>query len=415
MAYCMHTVNHGGYPDAPRPLAGVRILALEQMQALPYATQLMSRLGADVVKIEPLAGELGRGALPAIEDPAGRRVGCTFLRNNFGKRSVAVDLKNPAGRDLVLSLAPRFDIVAENSKPGAMHRLGLGYEDVKAVHPSVIYASVSGFGNTGDSPYRLWPAFAPIVEGMSGIYEMKREDDHPPLASPVGALGDISAAVFCVIGMLAAIRHRDLTGQGQYVDVAMFDSVIAFTDIVMNFWSMGLTGGNSGPVINHGFRAADGWFMMQVAREEHFGRLMRVVGHPEWATDPRLAERSGWVEHLEDVLRPGIEEWAADKSRAEVCQALSAEGVAAGPCLREDELVADPHVQSRNMVSAIERPDGSGPPVLVPGNPVKMSAVPDEGDRPIPWLGQHTDEVLGSELALSHADLERLRADGVIG
>jgi crotonobetainyl-CoA:carnitine CoA-transferase CaiB-like acyl-CoA transferase len=409
------SVNDGAHPDAPRPLDGVRILALEQMQALPFATQLLARLGADVVKVEPLTGELGRGALPAIEDPAGRRVGCTFLRNNFGKRSVAIDLKNPAGRDLVLKLAPRFDIVAENSKPGAMQRLGLDYEAMKAVHPSVIYASVSGFGNMGDSPYRSWPAFAPIVEGMSGIYEMKREDDHPPLASPVGALGDISAAVFCVIGMLAALRHRDLTGEGQYVDIAMFDSVIAFTDIVMNFWSMGLTGGNSGPVINHGFRAADGWFIMQVAREEHFGRLMRVVGHPEWATDPRLAERSGWVEHLDDVIRPGVEGWAADKSRAEVCQILSGEGVAAGPCLREEELVTDPHVKSRNMVSAIERPDGSGPPVLAPGNPVKMSAVPDDGDRPIPWLGQHTDGVLEAELGLSPVDLGHLRTDGVIG
>jgi crotonobetainyl-CoA:carnitine CoA-transferase CaiB-like acyl-CoA transferase len=410
----MHTVNNSASPDAPLPLAGVRILALEQMQALPFATQLMSRLGADVVKIEPLTGELGRGALPAIEDPDGRRVGCTFLRNNFGKRSVAIDLKNPAGRELVLRLAPKFDIVAENSKPGAMGRLGLAYEDVKAVHPSVIYASVSGFGNTGDSPYRLWPAFAPIVEGMSGIYEMKREDDHPPQASPVGALGDISAAVFCVIGMLAAIRQRDMTGQGQYIDIAMFDSVIAFTDIVMNFWSMGLTGGNTGPVINHGFRAADGWFIMQVAREEHFARLMRVVGHPEWATDPRLAERAGWVEHLDDVLRPGIEGWAADKTRAEVCQVLSAEGVAAGPCLREDELVADPHVRSRKMVSEIKPPNGSGPPVLVPGNPVKMSAVPDEGDRPIPWLGQDTHDVLNSELGLTDDELDRLRAERVI-
>jgi crotonobetainyl-CoA:carnitine CoA-transferase CaiB-like acyl-CoA transferase len=249
---------------------------------------------------------------------------------------------------------------------------------------------------------------------MSGIYEMKREEDRPPQASPVGALGDISAAVFCVIGMLAAIRHRDLTGQGQYVDIAMLDSVIAFTDVVMNFWSMGLTGGNSGPVINHGFQAADGWFIMQVAREEHFGRLMRVVGHPEWATDPRLAERTGWVEHLDDVIRPGIEGWAADKTRAEVCQILSAQGVAAGPCLREEELVTDPHVRSRNMVSAIEPPDGSGPPVLVPGNPVKMSAVPEEGDRPIPWLGQDTRDVLGSELGLSDAELDRLRADEVI-
>jgi formyl-CoA transferase len=384
------------------------------MQALPFATQLLGRLGADVVKIEPLTGELGRGSLPAITDPAGRRVGATFLRNNFHKRSVTINLKQAAGRDLVLRLAPGFDIVAENSKAGAMKRLGLGYEDLRAAHPTVIYASVSGFGNLGDSPYRDWLAYAPIVEAMAGIYEMKREPGHPPVVSPVGALGDISAALFSAIGMLAALRQRDRTGEAQYVDVAMLDSVIAFTDIVMNFWSMGLTHGNVGPLINHGFRAADGWFIMQVGREAQFERLAEIVGHPEWMRDPRLDDRAGWVDHLDEVLRPGVEQWAADKTRTEVCRVLSEHGVAAGPCLKDEEIVVDGHLRSRHMVSAIDRPDGSGPPVLVPGNPVKLSGVPELEDDRVPWLGEHTDQVLQAELGLTTAELETLRAGGVI-
>src|SRR5688572_33047837 len=187
-----------------KPLDGVRVLALEQMQALPYATQLLARLGADVVKVEnPKGGDLGRGSQPAMVDPDGRAVGATFLRNNLGKRSVAIDLKAPEGRDLVLRLAPRFDVVAEHSKAGSMAKLGLGYDDLAAVHPAVIYLSVSGFGNTVDTPYASWPAYAAIVEAMSGIYEMKRAGDEPPRTIPVGALGDISAALFATIGVLA--------------------------------------------------------------------------------------------------------------------------------------------------------------------------------------------------------------------
>jgi formyl-CoA transferase len=250
---------------------------------------------------------------------------------------------------------------------------------------------------------------------MSGIYEMKREPDKPPVVSPVGALGDISAALFGAIGVLAALRQRDTTGEGQYVDVAMLDSVIAFTDIVLNFWSMGLADGNTGPLINHGFRASDGWFVMQVGREAHFQRLSRVVGHPEWASDPRLASRSGWVEHLEDVLRPAIEGWAADKTRAGVCDLLGREGVAAGPCLRAEEVASDPHVRARNMVSTLKVPTDSGPPVLVPGNPVKLSAGGDPDDGAVPWLGEHTDQILRDELGLAPQEIERLRANGVVG
>ena len=404
-------------PDAMRfgrPLDGVRVLALEQMQALPFATQLLARLGADVVKVEARgAGETGRMSQPTMEDDVGRTIGATFVRNNLNKRSITVDLKHPRGRDLVLRLAPHFDVVAENFKAGAMAKLGLGYDDVAAVHPTCIYLSVSGFGNTTETPYRGWPALAPIVEAMSGIYEMKRKPDAPPTVGPVGALGDNAAALFATIGVLAALHHRHRTGEGQYVDIAMFDSVIAMTDIVANFWSMGLTDGSTGPLIMDGFRAADGWFVLQVIREHQFARLAEIVGHPEWTADDRFATRQGWVDHLETDIRPALEGWASALTRQEACARLAAAGLAAGPCLTGAELVEDEHVAARDMLVAIPRLDADTP-VLTAGNPVKMSKVSTGPETPLPGPGEHTDDVLSAVLGLTADEIADLRADGVV-
>jgi crotonobetainyl-CoA:carnitine CoA-transferase CaiB-like acyl-CoA transferase len=408
-----------GNPDAQRygkPLDGVRVLAAEQMQALPFGTQLMARLGAEVVKIEhPVHGESGRGALPAMEDPQGRRVGATFLRNNLDKRSVGLDIKTERGRELFLQLVPHFDVVAENFKAGAMSRLGLGYEDVAEVDPRIIYLSISGFGNTGGTPYD-WPAYAPIVEAMSGMYEYKRPEDQPPVPAPAGALGDIGTSMFGVIGVLAALRHRDRTGEGQYVDVSMFDAMVSMTDLVTNFWSMGLRPGGPGPLlIMDGFRAADGWFIMQVGREHQFERLAELVGHPEWLDDPRFATRQGWREHLEDVIRPAVEEWSSTKTKLDACHELSAAGVAAGPCNTAPDVIADPHVAARNMLVEMPRKDGVEDPVLIPGNPIKLSKMAEGPETRVPWVGEHTDEVLRKELGLADGELADLRNAGVIG
>ena len=398
-----------------KPLDGVRILALEQMQALPYATQLLGRLGAEVVKVEsPRGGDLGRSSLPAMTDPQGRQVGATFLRNNLSKRSVCIDLKQPEGRQLVLDLAPRFDVVAENFKAGAVARLGLAYADVAVVHPACIYVSVSGFGNTVGTPYRDRPAFASIVEAMSGIYDFMAKDGRPPVANPVGALGDISAALFATIGILAALRHRDRTGHGQYVDVAMLDALVAMTDIVSNFWSMGLRGGDVGPLILTTFRASDGWFVLQVVREHQFESLARLIGRDDWLTDGRLTTRQGWVDHLDDLIRPAVESWAASRTKTGAAAELSAAGLAAGPCLSDEEVVHDPHVAARNMLVEMPRTDGVDQPVLTPGNPVKLSDVAEGPETRVPWLGEHTDLVLGEELGLDTARLEALRGRGVI-
>ncbi|CAM8628259.1 CaiB Predicted acyl-CoA transferases/carnitine dehydratase [Acidimicrobiia bacterium] len=406
-------------PDAVqygKPLEGVRILALEQMQALPYATQLLARLGADVVKVESVkGGDLGRGSQPGITDPEGRFVGATYLRNNLDKKSICVDLKAPEGKQLILDLAPKFDIVAENFKGGALSRMGLGYDDIAAVHPGVIYLSVSGFGNTVETPYDGWPAYAAVAEAMSGIYDYKLEPGRPPAVSPVGALGDIGTALFGTIGILAALRHRDRTGLGQYIDVAMFDAMVSMTDLVTNFWSLGLrpAPGQGLAMVLDGFEASNGWFIIQVGREHEFERLANLVGKPEWLTDERLSTRAGWREHMDDILRPGVKEWAADKTNIEACKALADAGVAAGPCLTAQQVIDDPHVAARNMLMEIPRPEG-GDPVLTPGNPIKMSRVSEGPDVRMPWLGEHTNEVLAAELGLDDARIEQLRAEGVI-
>jgi formyl-CoA transferase len=406
--------NEAAVPNG-KPLDGVRVLALEAMQSLPYCTQLLARLGADVVKVEPLSGEMGRGSMPATSDPEGRRLGATFLRNNLNKRSICVDLKQPEGRDLVLDLAPRFDIVAENFKAGAMKRLGLGYDDIAAIAPSTIYVSVSGFGNTRPTPYAGWPAFASVVEAMSGIYDFMAKDGAPPTANPVGALGDISASLFTTIGVLAALRHRDRTGLGQHVDVAMLDSMVAMTDIVSNFWSLGLRGGDVGPVVLTTFKADDGWFVVQVVREPQFLALADAIGKPEWKTDPRLADRQGWVDHLESDIRPAIEGWAKGRTKLEACAVLGGLGLAVGPCFTDDEVVVDPHIASRDMLVECPRVDGVDEPVLVPGNPVKLSAMAEGPETRVPWLGEHTDAVLIEELGLSADDVAALRASRAIG
>ena len=408
--------NEGAVPFG-KPLDGIRVLAAEQMQALPFATQLLGRLGADVVKVEhPTMGDSGRASSPFMTDPQGRKVGATFLRNNFSKRSVGLDLKAPEGKALFLDLVPRFDVVAENFKAGTMERLGLGYDVIAERHPTVVHVSLSGFSN--ESPYRDWSAYASVVEAMSGIYQYKNGDD-PPTTIPVGALGDISSALFAVIGIMAALRHRDRTGEGQHVDVAMLDAMLAMTDLVTNLWSLGTRPDPTKPlgIICEGFRCADGFVVMQVVREHQFAKLAELVNRPEWNDDPRFADRYGWEPNLDEVIRPAIEAWAGRRTKLEAAIELNGAGIAAGPSNTAEEVIADPHVAAHHMLVEMPRTDdaeGLGP-VLVPGNPVKLSKVAEGPETRVPWLGEHTDAVLTEELGLSADQLAKLRATGAIG
>jgi len=217
----------------PLPLEGLRILAVEQMQAMPFATQLLARMGADVVKVEaPKEGESGRSGLPNIVDVDGSTPGATFLRNNLAKRSIGIDLKHPRGAELVRRLVPKFDVIVENFKPGTMERLGLGYETLAKLHPRLIYVSASGFGSLRPTPYGNWPAYACVAEAMGGFYSFRPEAGRRPNLGVGGAIGDIGTGLFATIGLLAALRGRDRTGVGQKVDVAMLDAIISIMDMV---------------------------------------------------------------------------------------------------------------------------------------------------------------------------------------
>ncbi|MEM9176897.1 MAG: CoA transferase [Myxococcota bacterium] len=400
-----------------RPLDGIRILALEQMQALPYATQLLGHLGAEVVKIEhPERGDTARFGMPWIEDADGRRAGATFLRNNLSKRSVALDLKTDEGRDLVKRLVPRFDVVCENFTPGTSARLGLDYAALRPLDPGLVYCAVSGFGQLDETPYEGFPAYAPIVEAMSGMYEPTRRDGEKPEIVTAGALGDNAAALFAVIGILAALRHRDATGEGQMVDIAMYDAMIALIDMVPFLSSMGAppawaTSGSQG--VNDAFRAKDGYFVVTVLRPHHFERLARFLGHPEWLTDSAFDGLRAQAEQVDGPIRTAIEEWARDKTKIEAAQQLAAEGIAAGASHVADDIAADPHVATRNMLIEVDRPDADTP-FRVVGNPVKLSASPEGPVTRFPMLGEHTREVLREELGLDDDALADLAERGIL-
>jgi formyl-CoA transferase len=198
------------------------------------------------------------------------------------------------------------------------------------------------------------------------------------------------------------------------VDVALLDSLVAMTDIVTNFWSLGMERGDVGASIMNAFRAADGWFVIYVGREAAFELLARLIGREEWLEDDQIRQRESWAELLEPVIRPGIEDWARTRTRAQACAELGAAGIPAGPSFTAGEVVTDPHIAARHMLVEVPRGDGVEQPVLVPGNPVKLSRVAEGPEGRIPWLGEHTRDVLGTELSLSETELDELARGGVI-
>ena len=399
-----------------KPLDGVKILAAEQMQALPFATQLLARLGAEVVKIEhPINGESARGALPSMDDPSGRSVGATFLRNNLNKKSVGIDLSTSEGQDLFLRLVPNFDVVGDNFKPGTMKKFGLDYKSINSKYPNVIVISISGFGNSGNSPYQNWPAYNSVAEAMSGLYDFKRREGEPPAVNPMGAVGDIATSLFGVIGILAALRHRETTGEGQYIDLAMFDCMASLADVAINFHSMGISREpNPAPYVIASFRCSDGYLILQIVREHQFENLANLIGRPDWIGDSRFEERTGWGEHLHSEIIPALEKWAENQTRSETSSLLAEANVASGPVLTAPEVVKDPHLEERNMIVAFPRTDGINEPILIPGNPIKMSKVSEGPEVRVPWIGEHTNEVLTEELGLSETELENLKKTGII-
>ncbi|MFG6448050.1 CaiB/BaiF CoA transferase family protein [Roseateles sp. BYS180W] len=411
----------------PGALAGVRVLDLSRVLAGPWCTQTLADLGADVIKIErpptarhPGGDDTRRWGPPYLKDDAGTDTteAAYFLGTNRNKRSVAIDLAHPEGQALIKQLALQADVLVENFKVGDLARYGLGPEDMAQIHPRLVYCSITGYGQ--DGPYRERAGYDYAIQGLGGLMSVTGERDDLPGGGPqkVGvAVADLFTGMYATVAILAALRHRDLTGQGQAIDMALLDAQVAMlANLSANYLCSGQAPkrmGNAHPNIvpYQVFQASDGFFIVAVGNDGQFAKLCELVGHPEWAIDPRFATNSARVKHR-DELTPMLAAVFPAHPRQHWLEAMHAAQVPGNPIQDLQELFEDPHVQARGLVEHIPHPLSDQ--LKLVGSPIKLSQTPTRTHRAPPLLGQHTDEVLH---ALGHApeQIERWRRDGVVG
>ena len=378
----------------PQSLDGVRVLELARYQAGPRGGMMLSDLGAEVIKIERPGGEETRRNPPLV-----RGQSVYFAVYNRGKKSVCLDLRSAEGKDAFVGLVRQSDIVLENFRPGTMAAMGFGYEALQALKRDIILVSVSGFGQYG--PYRDRPSFDPLGQAMSGLMALTGR----PVGQPVGtafSLVDRTTALHATIGALAALRHRDRTGEGQVIDCCLLDSALTMVEIpAINYLDTGKEGGEGG---RPPYRARDGHVVIAAVGREMAGRLMALVRGAVVAGDDgpiNSSTPSG------DARRQLLEAWAAERTVAEIVETLLAAGVPVAPVRDIPEVVKDAHTWERQMLARV--PDALAGELHVPGVAVKMSATPGR-IGPVPTPGQHTDEVLGRLLGYDAARLAGLRA-----
>ena len=376
------------------PLDDIRVLDFTHVYFGPYCTMILADLGAEVIKVEPPWGEVARFYPPLVGG-----VSPVFLYFNRNKKGIVLNLKHPKGREIALELAKRSDVLVENFKPGTMEKLGLGYEDVKRVNPRIIYASLSGFGLSG--PYSKRPSFAPMGSAMSGWYRLTGDiiDPEGPPIRPAEWHGDLDPGLWAVISILAALRHRDRTGEGQLIDVAQLDCMIAQTGVAITQYT------------------TTGKLPWQIRREYHtlttFDMFKAKDGWVYIGADPRMRDRlckAMGVESIESTEQ--LERWVAERTVQEVVDALIEADVPVAPILQIDETIENEQVKARGIIKAIRHPTAGE--VRLPGFPVKMSGFRAEIRRPAPQLGEHTEEVLRSLLGYGDGEIEELRREGVI-
>ena len=394
------------------PLEGVRVLDISQVMAGPFACMLLGDLGADVIKIEPPGtGDQTRGSM-GFKMKGPDSLG--FLNMNRNKRSVALDLKSEAGKAVLLKLVKEADILIENYRPGAMKRLGLGYEQLREVNPRLVYTSISGFGQNG--PWADRPGFDLMAQAMSGVMSVTGYPDSPPVKAGV-PVADIGCALFAVYATLSAYIGAKSTGQGQYVDAALFDAAMAFSvwDIC-DYWGTGkppqpLGTSNKMTAPYQAMACSDGWFVMGANNQKLWEKLCNLMGREELLRDPRFANIAQRLAHraeLQDELEKSFKQHPKDHW----VETLLANGIPAGPILSYPEAFGSEHAQARGMRMEIDHPiEGRVPNI---GFPVKLSATPQQVRRHPPLLGEHTDEVL-AELGLSLEDRAKLREQGAFG
>jgi crotonobetainyl-CoA:carnitine CoA-transferase CaiB-like acyl-CoA transferase len=404
------------------PLAHVRVLDLSRILAGPWAGQLLGDYGADVIKVErPGAGDDTRGwGPPYARDAEGRDTqdAAYFLCANRNKRSVTIDFTKPEGQRLVQALARQSDVVIENFKVGGLKAYGLDYPSLSADHPGLIYCSITGFGQTG--PYAPRAGYDFLIQGMGGLMSITGRRDGEPGAGPqkVGvALTDVLTGLYATTAILAALAHRERTGQGQHIDLALLDvQVASLANQTMNYLTSGVAPvrmGNAHPNIvpYQDFTTRDGDMIVAVGNDGQFGRLCAAFGNPEWAGDPRFATSPARVANRETLIA-ALSEVSRTRTTAEWVATLETAGVPCGPINTIADVFADPQVQARGIQRAMRH--GAGGDVQLVANPVRLSETPPTYRLPPPLLGAHTREVLGERLGLDLPELEQLAKSGVI-
>ena len=403
------------------PLTGLKIIDLTRVIAGPYGAQILGDLGADVIKVERLGegDDIRRVGPPWVIPPRDDRLGEStyFQAVNRNKRSVAVDFAKPAGGALIREMARQADILLENYRTGTLARYGLGFDDLRKENPALIYCSITGFGQTG--PYKDRSGYDYLVQGMAGMMSVTGLPDGEPGAGPMRAgipVADILSGMNAVIGVLAALEHRRRTGEGQHVDISLFDSQAAALLNTASAWlnagvTLGRTGNDHPSAAPYGvYEADDGYLIVATFNDREFARLAKALGRPEWIDDPRFARNGDRVKHRPELKRL-VAEALRGKTRAQWVAILNDATVSAGPINGVDDMEKDEHAVARELFVTMQSPAYGT--VRSVASPLRLSATPPNYRRPPPVLGEHTEEVL-EEFGISAELLSQLKAEGAI-
>jgi len=405
-----------------RPLSHIRVLDLSRILAGPWASQNLADLGAEVLKIErPGTGDDTRSwGPPFLKDRAGKdtREAAYFLSVNRGKKSVTLDISTEEGQSIARRLATKCDVLIENYKVGGLAKYGLAYEDLRKINPRIVYCSITGFGQSGPSAHR--PGYDFIFQGMGGLMSITGERDDLPGGGPqkVGvAITDVLAGMYASLAITAAIAHRERTGVGQHIDLALLDSIVAFgANPILNFFTSrkipGRWGNAHATVVPYEvFATADGHLILAVGNDRQFASFCKVAGRPELAADSRYATMPERIRNRGELI-PLLHEIMKGRASKDWLERLEAAGVPCGPINDYRKVFQDPQVVYRGL--KVEIPHPSGVPCPTVASPMRFSETPVEYERPPPLLGQHTREVLGDLLGMRSEELDRLAAVRII-
>lgn len=399
-------------------LQGVRVLDMTRVLAGPLAGQILADLGAEVIKIErPGTGDDSRSwGPPFLRDRRGRELSDSvyYLCCNRGKRSVTVDLSKPEGQVLIRQLAARSDVLLENYKVGDLRRHGLDFESLRQMNPRLVYCSITGFGQ--DGPYAKRPGYDPVVQALGGLMSVTGEREGPPQRVGV-AVTDTTTALYCVVAVQAALRHRDLTGAGQYIDLALLDvqmaSMINVAQSYLCEGTVGLRNGNPHPSVmpSQSFPCVDGTVMLAAGNDGQFRKLCEALGDAALARDERFLTNAQRFAHRAELTRL-LEAHTLRHTTAQLTGKLSAHGVPCGPVQTIDQAFDDPQVRHRGIRVEVE--DARAGTVPMVASPIRLSSAPVRYERAPPAVGEHTDAILAQILDLDARAIAGLRARGVI-